>query len=68
MIHTKETATKELQTCIEDNRYTIQRENTGLALPTRVVRFCDNFIGQGETVDKAILQAVFHQGERMGLL
>lgn len=61
-------ATRKLQSTVNDKRYTIAIESTGLPQPTIVVRFCGNFIGQGETVDKAILQAVFHQGARLGLL
>jgi hypothetical protein len=61
-------ATRELQKVIQDQRYTIALEFTGLPEKTWVVRFCNNFIGQGQTVNKAILQAVFHQGERLGLL
>lgn len=61
-------ATLELQKVIQDQRYTIALEFTGLPEKTWVVRFCNNFIGQGQTVNKAILQAVFHQGERLGLL
>lgn len=62
------TATKELQKVISDNRYTIALEHTGLPVATYVIRFCDNFIGQGQTLNDAIMQAIFHQGERIGLL
>lgn len=62
------TATQKLQKTVNDARYTIALEYTGLPSATIVVRFCGEFIGQGQTVDQAILQAVFHQGERLGLL
>lgn len=62
------TARQKLQKAVNDKRYTVSLEYTGLPQATIVTRFCGEFIGQGQTVDQAILQAVFHQGERIGLL
>lgn len=62
------TATQKLQKAVNDKRYTIALEYTGSPSAAIVVRFCGEFIGKGQTVDRAILQAVIHQGERLGLL
>jgi hypothetical protein len=54
-----------LQKAVDDSRYTIALEFTGGSENAlHVIRFCGNFVGSSETVNGAILLAIFHQDER----
>jgi hypothetical protein len=54
-----------LQKAVNDQRYSIALEFTGGSENAlHVIRFCDKFIGSSETVNGAILLAIFHQDER----
>jgi hypothetical protein len=54
-----------LQKAVNDQRYTIELEFTGGSEKAlHVTRFCGKFVGSSETLNGAILLAIFHQDER----
>jgi hypothetical protein len=57
-----------LQNTVNDKRYTIALEHTGHPEKQYVIRFCGSFIGSDSQLNSALLLAVFHQGERIGIL
>jgi hypothetical protein len=54
-----------LQNAVDDLRYTVDLEFTGKSKSTLfVVRFCGDFVASSETLNGAILSAIFHKDER----
>ncbi len=49
-----------------DCRYVVCREFCGYAEARFVARFCDEWIGQGETYEEAVSLAEQHNTKRMG--
>lgn len=51
-----------------DARYTLTREYCGYAEPRYVVRFCDDWVGQGETKADAAMLYIAHSDARERVL
>jgi len=57
-----------LQNTVNDKRYTIALEYTGHPQKQYVIRFNGAFISSDSELNGALMLAIFHQGERIGLL
>jgi hypothetical protein len=54
----------QLQKTIQDARYSVALEFCGQSQAKYVLRFCDNITKVCDTLNDAILEAIFHQDDR----
>jgi hypothetical protein len=54
----------QLQKTIQDKRYSVALEFCGQSQAKYVLRFCDNITKVCDTLNDAILEAIFHQDDR----